>query len=137
MKIKNIQLALISTIITFLIFSCKKDAVIADSPLLSISIPTAWQSVTGGSSVHIMGTATASAADDIHLLHELNITVKRQSNNRTVWTADISTHDLNSYSIDTSFIAPAGISDSLILTAQVSNHIPKITTRSVTFFVHP
>jgi hypothetical protein len=137
MKIKTPFLASIALVAVFTLFSCKKDAQIPPNPYLTITAPTGWQTVTGGSSVRITGTATASGSDDIHLLHELSLSVRKKSSNAEIWRADFNVHDLASYVIDTTFTAPAATTDSLILTAALANHVPNTTTQTVTFAVRP
>lgn len=120
----------------FALASCKKNTSVNDNPSLTITSPTSGQNFTGGSAVHITGTATASGTDDAHLLHELSITVKRASDNTQVWMADFSVHDLQSYTIDTSFTLPSA-QEALTLQAVVVNHLTHNATRTVDFTVHP
>lgn len=118
--------------------SCKKKTTISDYPSITITSPTAGQSYAGGATVHIMGTATASGTDDAHLLHELSITVKPHSGGSTIWMADFSVHDMESYTIDTSFALPAASAQQeLELEAEVVNHLTKSATQKVDFTVNP
>lgn len=120
------------------ITSCKKKSTVSDYPSLTITSPTSGQSFAGGSTVHIMGTATASGTDDAHLLHELSITVKQHSGGSTIWMADFSVHDLESYTIDTSFTLPAASAQQeLELEAEVVNHLTNSASQKVDFIVHP
>lgn len=120
------------------IASCNKKSTVSDYPSITISSPTAGQSFANGSNIHITGTATASGSDDAHLLHELSLKVKEHSGGNTIWMADFSVHDLESYSIDTSFTLPtASAQQELELEAEVVNHLTNSATQKVDFTVHP
>ncbi|MBS1623880.1 MAG: hypothetical protein JSS76_02170 [Bacteroidetes bacterium] len=124
-------------IIVVILASCKKKATISDYPSLIITSPTSGQSFAGGTVLHITGTATASGTDDAHLLHELYVTVKNASDS-TLWLADLSVHDDETYAIDTSFTLPTpSAKDSLILEAEVVNHLLNNATQKVGFNVNP
>ncbi len=132
------------TLLFVLIFSafaftaCKKKTTISDYPSLSITSPTSGQNFAAGSALHITGTATASGTDDAHLLHELSITVTRTSDHTQVWMADFSVHDYESYAIDTTFTLPSpSAKDSLVLEAEVVNHLTNSATQTVGFTVNP
>ena len=119
------------------ITSCKKPAT-NDSPSITLTSPTAGQSFASGATIHIMGTATASGTDDAHLLHELSVTVTRPSTGAQVWMADISVHDEESHTIDTSFVLPTpSAKDSLVVEALVVNHLLKSATQKVGITVNP
>lgn len=123
---------------SFTLISCKKKTTVSDYPSLTITSPTSGQSLAGGSTLHIMGTATASGTDDAHLLHELSITLTRASDGTQIWMADFSVHDLESYTIDTSFVLPTpSVRDSLVLDAEVVNHLTNSASQKVGFTVNP
>ncbi len=122
----------------FALASCTKKNTVSDYPSLTITSPTTGQSFTGGTTIHVMGTATASGTDDAHLLHELSLKVKEHSGGNTIWMADFSVHDLESFTIDTSFTLPTpSAQQELELEAEVVNHLTKSTDKTVSFTVHP
>ncbi len=112
----------------------KKETTISDYPSLTITAPAATGGMYNtGDTIHIMGTATASGTDDAHLLHELSLTMKNTANNAVVWTAVIGVHDLETYTINTTVIAPAA--GNYALYDSVVNHLEKYATQTQTFMV--
>lgn len=139
MKTKIFSLTIVAAVL-MLSSSCnKKETPISDYPSLTITSPAASGAMYySGNAIHITGTANASATDDAHLLHELSLTVKNTSNNAVVWKAVIRVHDLQSYTIDTSFIAPVVTADvDMVLYDSLVNHLEKYAVKSQTFMVMP
>ena len=137
MKNKIIIIISVLTIILALA-SCKKTPTVSAYPSLTLTSPTQGQNFASGATVHIMGTATASATDDAHLLHEMSITITRVSDHSQVWLADISTHDEESHMIDTSFALPhPSVRDSFVVEAVVVNHLLNQASQKIGFTVNP
>ena len=118
--------------------SCSKGLFGSLYPSLVITSPMQAQNYASGAAMHITGTATASASDDAHLLHELSLTVTKVSDGSQVWMSDISVHDDRSYTIDTSFVLPhPSVRDSFVLKAQVVNHLLNTASQKIGFTVNP
>jgi uncharacterized lipoprotein YajG len=129
---KNKILSIIIIAAFFIVASCKKtEPTVSAYPTLTITSPhSSGDMFTVGQTIHIMGTAVASASDDSHLLHELSLTLKNSSNT-VVWKADIGVHDLMNYTIDTTLTAPAA--GTYMLYDSLVNHLDNYATSSQSF----
>ena len=118
---------LILAFICLFSFSCKKDKV---APTLIITSPASGATING------MVTITGTVADDE--LHEMTITIKKNSDGSILYTKDISVHDLTSYNFHETF-TPTGIlvPTEVTLTIVVEDHIPNTTTKNVVFQLLP
>jgi hypothetical protein len=136
---KSKLIAFISVLcIMVVIASCSKGLFGSLYPSLVITSPVQAQNYASGARVHITGTATASGTDDAHLLHELSITVTKVSDGSQVWMSDISVHNDQSFTIDTSFTLPyPSVRDSFVVKAQVVNHMLNTASQDIGFTVNP
>ncbi|MBL0309167.1 MAG: hypothetical protein IPP77_05670 [Bacteroidetes bacterium] len=107
-------------------------------PNLSISSPTAAQMFSSGDTMYLKGTALASGTDDAHLLHEVMVAVKWQADSSVMFSANYSTHDLESFDFDTFFITPSVVTPTnAFVEAKAENHIPMVTTKTISVMIHP
>lgn len=137
MKKNNFSIAILATaLLLFIVSSCKKESTVSDYPGITISMPTTDQMIMNNGAVHIMGTATASGTDDTHLLHEVSVEVRTLPDSTVIFRHVWSTHDYETFAIDTSFLPNVTQDRDMVLVAQSENHVPKTTTVFVPFMVH-
>lgn len=136
MKNKTIGLSAIAIILLFAA-SCTKNNV-SDFPNLTLNKPTSGQVFNPGDTFRIQGSASASASDDAHLLHDVMLEVLRTSDSASLFSAHYSTHMKESFDFDTFFIVPSVsvMTDAFVL-AQTANHIPRVTAKTVPVMIQP
>lgn len=101
------------------------------APVLTISEPTAGESLSG--EIHIHGTVTDETS-----LHELSIKITRDSDNSEMFSAAPSVHDLTAYDFDEHW-TPTGLTaeTDVTLTIVVADHGDNNDTKTVKFKVKP
>lgn len=126
--------------IAFFLFSiaaCTKEK-ISHFPELTISSPTANAMFSSGDTIHIIGTATASDTDDAHLLHDVMVAVKWAADSSLLFSAHYNTHEMEQFDFDTFFVTPTVVvAADAFVEAKAENHIPMVTTKSVSVMIHP
>jgi hypothetical protein len=132
---KNIiPIIIVAMVITMA--SCSKTEVTSnDYPILTFVTPAQNQTITG-QSIHIVGTAQASATDDAHLLHEVALTIKTLPDSSVIFMHVYYIHALKTFDIDTTVNLSVSSGTGLILLGQVTNHMENITAKQVAFKVN-
>jgi len=131
---KQIQnLLLLITLFSITAVACHKhehDDDDATDPVLVITAPTVNASISGA--VAIAGTLTDES------LHEMSITVTKDSDNSMLFTAMPTVHDLTSYIIAETW-TPVGIAaeTAVTLTIVAEDHSSNMVTQTVKFTVKP
>ena len=127
---KQFILLLLATISLSAFTACTKKDEDTNKPLITISSPAADVSVAG--TVSITGTVTDES------LHELTITVTKDSDNTELFKATPEVHDLTSYNIAETW-APSGIvaETPVTLTVTAEDHHENVASVVVKFKVKP
>ena len=115
------------TLCSIILFSCKKDK---DAPVLTISSPSTGATINGV--VNITGIVTDKE------LHQMEITITKNSDASVLYTKIISVHELTTYNFNETY-TPTGITadTDVTLTIKVEDHVPNITTKIVVFKLVP
>lgn len=129
------KLFLLTTILAFSILACHNDSLNhnmedQDPPVISLSAPTAMDSISGV--VAISGMVTDES------MHEMSIVVSQDSDGTVLFSSAPVVHDLTSYTIAEMW-TPAGITaeTAVTLTVTAEDHSSNIATAEVKFTVKP
>lgn len=135
---KNQLTGLVATIIfLFSIAACTKEK-ISHFPELTITSPSANAMFSSGDTIRITGTAAASDTDDAHLLHDVMVAVKWAADSSVLFSAHYSTHEMEEFDFDTFFVTPTVVAAAdAFVEAKAENHIPMVTTKSVSIMIYP
>ena len=127
----QIKILLFSVLCLLTVAACHKHDHDDDSeaPVLNIEKPTEGSSIAG--EVHIHGTVTDN------ILHEMAITVTRDSDGTQLFKATPKVHNKTEYSFDEHFTPIVSEETAVTLTITVVDHSSNKTVKTVKFSVKP